>query len=261
MCGTLAYILMTPNHPTAKTTITSFRILEAIRNRNGAGVTELARALDLAKSAVYKHVMTLTHLGYLVKENTTYHLSLTFQGFGSQARERYPIHLAEPAIDNLARTTGKTANFMIYENGRGVYAYQATPPEIDIVPAPAFSAVPLHATAGGKAILAFLPAKERETILHERELPTVTEKTMTDPDALQHELQMVHDRRMAFDREEFAAGYQCAGSPVIGTSARPIGAVSVGGAIRDVTGKRLEEDITGLVVSTAKSIENDIISA
>lgn len=252
---------MTADHPTAKTTITSFRILETIRDRNGAGVTELARELDLAKSAVYKHVMTLTQLGYLVKENTTYHLSLTFQGFGSQARKRYPIHLVESAIDNLARTTGETANFVIYENGHGVYAYQATVSETDIVPAPAFSKIPLHATAGGKAILAFLPSEERDTLLHERELPAMTDKTMTDPDALHHELQIVHDRRTAFDREEFAAGYQCAGSPVIGTSSRPIGAVSVGGAIQDVTGKRLEEDITGLVVSTAKSIENDILMA
>jgi DNA-binding IclR family transcriptional regulator len=251
---------MTTDHPTAKTTVTSFRILEAIRDRNGAGVTELARELDLAKSAVYKHVMTLTHLGYLVKENTTYYLSLTLHGFGTQARERYPIHIAEPAIDNLARTTSKTANFMIYENGRGVYAYQTNAAETDTPPAPAFSTVPLHATAGGKAILAFLSADERDTVLQERELSAVTEKTITDPDALQHELQMVRDRRMAFDREEFAAGYQCAGSPVMGPDTRPVGAVSVGGAIQDVTGKRLEEDITGLVISTAKSIENDILS-
>lgn len=250
---------MTTDHPTAKTTVTSFRILEAIRDRNGAGVTELARELDLAKSAVYKHTMTLTQLGYLVKDGTTYYLSITFQGFGTQARERYPVHIAEPAIDNLAQTTGKTANFMIYENGRGVYAYQATAPGADTMPAPAFSTVPLHATAAGKAILAFLPDVERDTILHERELPAVTEKTITDPDELQHELQTVHDRRMAFDREEFAAGYQCAGSPVMGSSTQPIGAVSVGGAIQDVIGKRLEEDITGLVISTAKSIENDII--
>lgn len=244
----------------AKTTITSFQILEAIRDRGGAGVTELSRELDLAKSAVYKHVMTLTQLGYLVKKNTTYYLSLTLRGFGTQARERYPVHIVEPAIDNLARTTGKTANFMIYENGHGVYAYQATSTETDTLPAPAFSMVPLHATAGGKAILAFLPTEERETILYERGLSAMTEKTITDPDALQDELQTVHDRRMAFDREEFAVGYQCAGSPVMGSSTCPIGAVSVGGSTQNVSDKRLEEDITGLVISTAKSIENDIIS-
>ena len=47
----------------------------------------------------------------------------------------------------------------------------------------------------------------------------------------------------------------------MGTNTRPIDAVSAGGAIRDVIGKRLEEDITGLVISTAKSIENDSILA
>src|SRR5699024_6551507 len=110
---TVLATMTTPDRPRVKATATSFAILEAVRDRDGAGVTELARALDLAKSAVYKHLMTLTRLGYLVKEDTTYYLSLTFQGFGTRARERYPIYIAEPAIDNLAGTTGNVVNFMI----------------------------------------------------------------------------------------------------------------------------------------------------
>ena len=246
--------------PPVKAATTSFKILEAIRDRESAGVTEIARDVDLSKSAVYKHLTTLTQLGYLVKEGTTYHLSLSFQRLGARARERHPIHNAEPSIDNLARTTGKLANFMIYENGYGIYAYQAHV-DSDEPPVPAFSHVPLHATAGGKTILAYLPPEKRETVLDEIGLPAVTEKTITDRDELQNELQSVRDRRVAFDREEFATGYQCVGSPVVDSNAHPIGAVSVSGAIQEMTGKRLEEDITGLVVSTAKSIENDIRSA
>lgn len=246
--------------PPVKATTTSFTILEAVRDRESAGVTEIARAVDLSKSAVYKHLTTLTQLGYLVKEGTTYHLSLSFQGLSTQARERHPIRSAEPAIDNLSRTTGKLANFMIYENGYGIYAYQAHT-DADEPPLPAFSHVPLHATAGGKTILAYLPNGKRETVLDNRGLPTVTEKTITDRETLRSELQSVRDRRVAFDREEFATGFQCVGSPVVDSNANPIGAVSVSGSIQEMTGKRFEEDITGLVVSTAKSIENDIRSA
>ncbi len=252
--------MTTTDRPPVKATTTSFRILEAIRDRDGAGVTELAREVDIAKSAAYKHATTLTQLGYLVKEDTTYHLSLTFQGFGVRARERYPIHIAEPAIDNLARTTGKTANFMVYENGYGVYAYQTTAPAAEKPPQREFSRVPLHATAGGKAILAYLSTDERTMVLDQHGLPAITEKTLTDRTALQRELQSVRDQRVAFDREEFTAGYQCVGSPVVDSSAHPVGAVSVSGSIDEMAGKRLEEDTTGLVVSTAKSIENNTLS-
>jgi DNA-binding IclR family transcriptional regulator len=248
--------MVSNDRPPVKATTTSFTILEAIRDRNGSNVTELARHVDLSKSAVYKHLTTLTQLGYLVKEGTTYHLSLSFRGLSARACERHPIHSAEPAIDNLARTTGELANFMIYENGYGIYAYQAHS-DADEPPLPAFSHVPLHATAGGKTILAYLPAEKRETVLHEVGLRSITEKTITDQDTLQQELQSVRDRRVAFDREEFATGYQCVGSPIIDSNGHPIGAVSVSGTIQEMTGKRLEEDITGLVVSTARSIEND----
>lgn len=248
------------DRPPVKATTTSFTILEAVRDRNGAGVTELARELELAKSAVYKHLMTLTQLGYLVKEDTTYYLSLSFQGFGARARERYPIHIAEPAIDNLAGTTGKIVNFMIYENGYGIYAYQARASGAGEPPASEYARVPLHATAGGKAILAYLPAEEQETVIEELGLPTFTEKTITDRDELEHELQSVRDRRIAFEREEFTTGYQCVGSPIMGSNTRAVGAVSVSGPTNEMTGKRLEEDTAGLVMSTAKSIENKTLS-
>jgi DNA-binding IclR family transcriptional regulator len=249
--------MTTPDRLPVKATTTSFRILEAVRDRDGAGVTELARELDLAKSAVYKHLMTLTGLGYLVKEDTTYYLSLTFQGFGTRARERYPIHIAEPAIHNLAGTTGHIVNFMIYENGHGIYAYQARAPTAAEPPIPEHSKVPLHATAGGKAILAYLPAEERERVIEEVGLDSFTEKTITGRDELDDELQSVRDRRIAFEREEFTEGYQCVGSPVVDSNTRAVGAVSVLGSTDEMTGKRLEEDTTGLVVSTAKSIENE----
>ncbi|HET7324397.1 MAG TPA: IclR family transcriptional regulator, partial [Halococcus sp.] len=231
--------MTTTDRPPVKATATSFRILEAIRDRDGAGVTELAREVGLAKSAVYKHTMTLTQLGYLVKEGTTYHLSLTFQGFGVRARERYPIRIAQPAIDNLAHTTGKTANFVVYENGYGVYAYQTTAPGAEEPPQQEFSRVPLHATAGGKAILAYLPDDERTEVLNQQGLPAMTEKTITERTALQRELRSVRDRRVAFDREEFTVGYQCVGSPIVDSSTRFVGAVSVSGSMDEMAGKRL----------------------
>lgn len=252
--------MTTTDRPSVKATTTSFRILEAIRDRNSAGVTELANELEIAKSAVYKHLMTLTQLGYVVKEDTTYYLSLTFQEFGTNARERHPIHIAEPAIDNLAGTTGKIANFMIYENGYGIYAYQARAPGAEELPMPKYSKIPLHATAGGKAILAHLSNEERERVVNERGLPAITEKTITNHDTLKHELQSVRDRRIAFEREEFTTGYQCVGSPVLYSSTRSACAISVAGSTNEMTGKRLEEDTAGLVVSTAKSIENEIVS-
>jgi len=59
---------------------------------------------------------------------------------------------------------------------------------------------PFHASAGGKAILAFLRLSEREAILEQYEFREYTMKTITDRCALEKQLQSIRDRQTAFDR-------------------------------------------------------------
>jgi DNA-binding IclR family transcriptional regulator len=251
---------MNEGPPTVKTTERSFRLLEAIERRNGAGISELAHAEGLAKSAVYKHLRTLTRMGYLVHEDDTYYLSSQFLRLGQSARDRLPLATARDAVENLAETTDHVVNFVIHENDRGVFALCVEPdgvPEIDISQG---EVAPLNATGGGKAILAFLPESERADILDNARLEAYTDKTITDPLELKRELQSIQDRRVAFDREEYMNGHQCVASPVIGADDRPVGAISVTGRTQHMSGKYLEEDVTGLVTSAAKSIENRLLS-
>lgn len=251
---------MNDTAPRVKATETSFRIIELLDGMNGAGVSELAREVDISKSAVYKHVQTLERLGYLVREGDDYYLSNRFLSLGQGARDRLPIGTIRNVISDLAETTEHTSSFIVNENDRGVYALRISPEhakdsidEGDVAP--------LHATAGGKAILALLSADERSAIIESTGLDPHTDKTITDQDELEAELRSVRDQRIAFDREEFIDGHQCVASPAVGGDGEPVGAVSVTGNIHQMSGKRLEEDVTGLVISAAKSIENDLLSS
>ena len=64
-----------------KSTGTCFAVLEAVRSGAGVGISDLAREVGLSKSAVYKHVQTLTSLGFLVRVGNEYHLSFRFLSF------------------------------------------------------------------------------------------------------------------------------------------------------------------------------------
>lgn len=245
--------------PRVKATETSFRIVELLDRKTGAGVSELAREVDVSKSAVYKHVKTLERLGYLVRDGDDYHLSNRFLSLGRGARERLPLDAIRDVISDLAETTEHTSSFIVHENDRGVYALRISSDETDDGITEG-DVAPLHATAGGKAILAFLSADEREEVIDSAGLDVLTDKTITDSRALEQELRSVRDQRIAFDREEFLDGHQCVASPVVGGDGEPVGAVSVTGNIHHMSGKRLEEDVTGLVTSAAKSIENALLS-
>jgi DNA-binding IclR family transcriptional regulator len=251
---------MQQNTSRVKTTQTSFRIIESIKDQPGIGVSELSRKIDLSKSAVHKHVRTLVDMNYLVCEDDLYYLSTRFLSLGMRARERFPVDAAERIIHDLADTTGHTSNLVVHENGRGVYALRAKPVGVGSDGVTEGDAIPLHATAGGKAILAFFPANKRAKTLGESELQPYTTKTITDRAQVERELQSVRDRRVAFDREEYIQGRQCVASPITDGDGNPVAAVSVTGVIERMSGKRLEVDITGLVASAAKSIQKELLS-
>ncbi|SDR08716.1 IclR family transcriptional regulator [Halopelagius longus] len=241
-----------------KSIATCFRIVEQIQADGSAGISELAREVGLSKSAVYKHVQTLCRLGYLVREGDEYHLSLKFLMLGTEARKRLPLTVAERVVTELAETTGHTTNFIARENDRGIYALRVEPEGMTSKAQLEGKEAPLHATAGGKSIFAYLDEDERDEIIERTGLEAFTDKTITDRAVLDEELQSVRDKRVAFDREEFIDGVQCVASPVLASDHSPIGSVSVTGNIQIMSGKRLEEEVVGLVVSAAKTIEKEV---
>lgn len=58
----------------------------------------------------------------------------------------------------------------------------------------------------------------------------------------------------AFDRGEHRPDWQCVAAPVLADD-RPIGAITVSGPTTRMSGKTLEEDVAGLVVSASNAIE------
>lgn len=236
---------------------TAFGVIEALADCGEMGVTELATELDLSKSAVHKHLKTLERFGYVLREDGRYRLGLGLLSVGFDARDHLPLYrTGRSTADDLAGTTGEITNLMVPEHGYGIYAYQAEAGRRSRDRFRVGSRVQLHATAGGKAILAHLPEERIERALEE--LPALTEKTQTDPKELRRELASVQDRGLAFDRGEHRSDWQCVAAPVLGR--QTIGAITVSGPAKRMSGKTLEEDIAGLVVSASNAIEVALLS-
>ncbi|SFK64814.1 transcriptional regulator, IclR family [Halogranum rubrum] len=238
---------------------TCFRILTEIHNREGAGVSELARSLDLSKAGVHKHLQTLSQLGYLSRDGDEYCIALGFLGLGLTARSRFRVYqVSTSLLRDLAETSGYVASLSSHQNGNGICVAQTCANDSLTYPTREGDRISLHATAAGKAMLAYRPVEEIERYLTDG-LDPITPKTITNSDEFRRELQSARDRRVVFDREESREGWQSVASPITDLDQVAIAAVSVSGPVDKLTGKRLEEDITGLVVSTAKSIENRLL--
>jgi len=247
---------MTDSPSPVQATATAFRIIEALRQRGGAGVSELAAALEMPTSTVHDHLRTLEAAEYLTSDAGVYHVGVRFLELGEQARGRMKIHrVAKPEVDELAAETGEHANLMIEEHGHGVFLYKAQGDDAVQLDTHAGMRVPLHTTALGKAILAHSPTTAVDAIVDRHGLQQVTDKTITTREALDAELETVRRQGYAFDDEERVKGMRCVAAPVIDAEGTVVGAVSVSGPKSRMLGEAYTDRFPRMVLRTANVIE------
>ena len=117
--------------------------------------------------------------------------------------------------------------------------------------------MPLHSAASGKAVLAFLPEKERETILRNRELETYTPETITDVKKLRQNLASIYATGVSYNNQEFHRGITALAVPLFGNDNRVIGAIALVGTSIDLDADQLDE-YAPLFVEAAASISSRI---
>ena len=136
----------------------------------GRGVTEIAQALDLPKSAVHRLLVTFQEFGFVEQypQSRRYGLGVTLARLGLRAADRFsPRVVARPHLEALAREMGETV-FLGIATPDGVLIVDKVEHGQVLRIAPALGTVlPLHQTALGKVLLAFgdpLPVENRQEI-------------------------------------------------------------------------------------------------
>lgn len=245
---------------TVEATETSIAVLETLISASApVGVTDLADELDISKSVAHNHLSTLRAEGYVTKRGAEYEPSARILSLGEQMRCRLPVYrTAKGAVDNLAAATGETTLLAITQDTHAVPIYVADGTGEWTPPFGAGQRLPLHATATGKCLAASLPDERLEDLLTDASPESFTEATITDPAALRTELQRVRDDGFAFCRGEHAEGVVGVAAPIPETGASRTAALGVCGPARSLSGRYLEEDITGQVLSTTKTIQVDL---
>jgi len=87
--------------------------------------------------------------------------------------------------------------------------------------------VPAYCTGIGKVLLAWCDAAQQESILSRISFARFTGNTITDLDALKHELMLVSERGYAIDGEEHFAGSSCIAAPIVDQYGRAVAGISI----------------------------------
>jgi IclR family acetate operon transcriptional repressor len=209
-------------------------ILELLaRSPDGLALRDVSARLEAPKSSLLPLLRALTARGYVAQGRAgDYRLGARTLALGTAARPpRELLEAGRPAVADLARRTGETAFLGTLASDRTaiVYVDRVESDHIIRYAGGVGDRRPLHATSIGKAILAFLPAEEREDVLRSLALPRHTERTLTSLPALWSALEEIRRTGVCVTIEELVPGASGIAAPVLDRDGRVAGACSIGG--------------------------------
>lgn len=187
----------------------ALKILEMVaQSRDGLGISELSRRLDISKGTVFGLCKQLETGGALTRnpDSKSYGLgplvaTLARRGF-AQASLR---DAAGPEMTRLCGRLDESVFLGVMGRGEVMVVEARQPPERIRISAGPGTRLPLLAGALGKVFLAGQPPTVADEILA-KGLPRHTSKTVTDPQEYRLQLEQVRRQGYAVERDEYLDG-------------------------------------------------------
>ena len=203
--------------PSVKKAFEILRVLSS--SKEGLGVSELARGLNIAKSTVHGMTSTLEELGAVTRDPHTkrYRLGLTLFELGRLAYSQIDLKtLARPIMEELMEKT-QASVFLGILNWDHVTVLDIVESRQDLkITAPIGTTISLLAGAVGKVFLASMEEKQSQKIIRSKGLIRFTKNTIVDPELYYQELENVRKKGYAVDDEEYILGVRAVASPIVG---------------------------------------------
>lgn len=220
-------------------TLRCFRVLEALAAEPyELSLSAICTAQELPKASAHRLMATLVESGFVEQDEHTRRYRLSGKALwvgGGYLRHSALYRAAFPILQELSGRIEGMAHLAAWDSGSVLYLHTVGPPSSLYLFADTGERRPIHATALGKAMLAFRPEADFERIF-DGPLESYTPTTITSREAMRAELEVIRREGYAFDDEEGVAGLRCVAAPVWDRNGVACGAVSASGAAAKVIG-------------------------
>jgi DNA-binding IclR family transcriptional regulator len=221
------------------------RIIEAIASI-GSSMTlaEIARKTALPRSTTHHLLQALVEFGYLIQDGDTRTYTLApklFHLTGSTWTQEQLAEIAMPFLDDLSRRTGEGTSLAVLRDGVVTITAKREPEGPVRVVQEVGATRPIHCTAVGKVLAAWLPEQELRGIIRRTVFEQKTAKTITSTTLFLRELSRIRAIGFAMDNEEHIEGIRCIATPIRDYSGNVSASLCVVGPKHHLPQRRLSE--------------------
>lgn len=196
-------------------------ILELIAvNPDGMRLSDIANEMDNYPSNITLYLNTLIKAGFLIRDPLTrkYYISPATIDMFRNASEGMIHHLiphAEESMEYLYKLYNENVLLGFRKENSIFFVRHLMSGHVMRVGIDLNPECPMHATAAGRAILAFLPEKEINSYIRTAVFEKITSKTIASEEALREALTKTQESGYAFNPGEFENEVMATAAPIM----------------------------------------------
>ncbi len=227
-------------------------LTELAQHPAGAGLDELARALESPKPTIHRALAALRRAGFATQNGRGHYLlGDEFLRLAFINHEARPDHLrVQPILEELAKRHGETTHYAVLEDRFVVYRSKTDPiPGAVKLSSTVGGRNPAHSTAVGKLLLSYQLQDDAAVAawVQAGDLAARTERTRTTAAELAAEFTLIRQRGFSTDDQENEPGINCLAVPVFLSSRTvPSGAISISALTYRTPLARLVDDVPAI---------------
>jgi DNA-binding IclR family transcriptional regulator len=249
-----------PRRATIQSVDRAARILKVLASGpRRLGVSEIADRLELTRPTVHGLLQTLQAHGFVEQDRDSdkYQLGAGLLQLGNsyldlnELRARSLVH-----AERLAARADAAVRVGVMHGATVVVVHHVFRPDSTLQILEVGAELPLHASALGKAMLAFLSEDSVSDLLAEPPL-RLTSRTLS-PRALREQLEEVRERGFARERDEAVLGESSIASPIFDHSGNAVGAIGIVGDTDRIMPRGPSRPLVSAVGEAARGVSREL---
>lgn len=229
----------------------------------GLGTSEMSRILDLPKNFIFRATSVLHLKGYLDRNEDakTFSLSRKLLSMSFHVLNRTSLlEVAMPLMRELRNEVKETVTLCAVEETQGIVLDHVPSPHAMRLVVETGAHFNLHASAPGKAMMAFYEPEDLDRLIAALRFERFTSTTITTEAAFRQELLETKARGYSIDSGEELEGIHCVAAPVFDERRQVIAALVITGPTLRVK-KEMLPDLGRCVSDVAAAISTRLGNA
>ena len=223
--------------------------------RQRLNATLAAQRAGITRAAARRHLLTLTHLGYLETDGSYFWLASKVMRFSGSylASSRLP-RVVQPTLNRLAVQSEHSFSAVVLDDEEVVIVARSDVARVMAYGLHLGARLPVHATSTGRVLLAAQTKTALNAWLKGRVLPRLTGHTVTDPKTLRARIAQAQIDDFAISCEEHELGVSAMSVPLRNAQGKTVAALSVVLSAAEMNVPQIQQKFLPLLQGAAQEL-------